>query len=123
MGKMSSKTANSTKIADNTKTMSGTKSISSSKTSHPKTENTSTKADSHHFKAYVRQGAREGALILLIAMCVFLFMALLTHHPDDPGFVTTGNHTLVKNYGGNRFCADIIRRNRFIVSLCGCRAR
>lgn len=100
MGKMSSKTANSTKIADNTKTMSGTKSISSSKTSHPKTENTSTKADSHHFKAYVRQGAREGALILLIAMCVFLFMALLTHHPDDPGFVTTGNHTLVKNYGG-----------------------
>lgn len=101
MGKTSqSNTASSTKTMSSTKQVSDTKSVSHSKPRNTKPENSTMKADSHHFKAYVRQGAREGALILLIAMCVFLFMALLTHHPDDPGFVTTGNHSVVKNYGG-----------------------
>lgn len=58
------------------------------------------KADAHHFKAYISQGSREGALILLIAICVFLLMALITHHPADPGFVSTGSHKIVQNYGG-----------------------
>ena len=95
MGKMSSSKSEST-----TKEMTDTKTVSRSKPSKSKTENTSNKAETHHFKAYIRQGAREGALILLIAMCVFLFMALLTHHPDDPSYNTTGANALVKNYGG-----------------------
>ncbi|MFV1872113.1 MAG: DNA translocase FtsK [Oleiphilus sp.] len=76
------------------------KSHSMGKTSTTKPQPVNPKAESHHFKAYIRQGSREGALILLIAVCVFLFMALITHHPDDPGFVTTGKNLLVKNYGG-----------------------
>ena len=65
-----------------------------------KTETGTAKADTHHFKAYISQGSREGALILLIAVCVFLFMALISHHPADPGFVSTGSHKIVQNYGG-----------------------
>lgn len=70
------------------------------KTNTTKPQAANSASDSHHFKAYVRQGSREGALILLIAVCVFLFMALVTHHSDDPGFVTTGKHHFVQNYGG-----------------------
>ena len=65
-----------------------------------KTESGTAKADTHHFKAYITQGTREGALILLIAVCVFLMMALISHHPADPGFVSTGSHKIVQNYGG-----------------------
>tara|TARA_R110001592_G_scaffold99207_1_gene282823 strand:+ start:2822 stop:5497 length:2676 start_codon:yes stop_codon:yes gene_type:complete len=82
--------------------MSNSKTASSSKTmSGAKAENVSTKADSHHFKAYVRQGSREGALILLIAMCVFLFMALLTHNATDPGYQTTGSGGVINNRVGS----------------------
>jgi S-DNA-T family DNA segregation ATPase FtsK/SpoIIIE len=90
MGKMS-----------NSKTASSTKAVSSAKTETVSTKAVSTKADSHHFKAYIRQGSREGALILLIAMCIFLFMALLTHNASDPGYQTTGNGGVILNRVGS----------------------
>jgi S-DNA-T family DNA segregation ATPase FtsK/SpoIIIE len=75
-----------------------------------KSETASPKADAHHFKAYMAQGSREGALILLIAICVFLLMALISHHPADPGFASTGSHKIVQNYGGKAgaWSADIL---------------
>lgn len=80
------------------KSMSSTKTpMSSTKSS---TTNTNGKAESHHFKAYIRQGSREGALILLIAVCVFLFMALLTYNASDPGYNTTGSSASLHNRGG-----------------------
>ncbi len=85
MGKMSS-----SKVVNSSKTMSGKSS-----------DKPNTKADSHHFKAYIRQGSREGALILLIALCVFLFMALLTHNAGDPGYQTTGDSGAIHNRVGS----------------------
>ncbi len=65
-----------------------------------KIDTSKTKTDAYHFKAYLSQGTREGALILLIAVCVFLLMALITHSPQDPGFASTGSHKIVQNFGG-----------------------
>ena len=86
--------------------MKSTKSpMSSTKTSMTSTKssskNTASKTDSHHFKAYIRQGAREGALILLIAVCIFLFMALLTYNASDPGYGTTSNSGVILNRVGS----------------------
>ena len=86
--------------------MKSTKSpMSSTKTTMTSTKssttNTTSKAESHHFKAYIRQGAREGALILLIAVCIFLFMALLTYNANDPGYGTTSNSGVIHNRVGS----------------------
>ncbi len=83
---------------------SSSKLVSGTKTPMSNTKSTmagASKAESHHFKAYVRQGAREGALILLIAICVFLFMALLTHNVNDPGYQTTGSSRVIYNRVGS----------------------
>jgi S-DNA-T family DNA segregation ATPase FtsK/SpoIIIE len=42
----------------------------------------------------------EGALIGLVALCVYLLMALITYHPGDPGWSQTGTNELVRNSGG-----------------------
>lgn len=81
--------------------MSSTKTSMTSTKSKLATTQTGSKADSHHFKAYIRQGAREGALILLIAVCIFLFMALLTYNANDPGYGTTSNSDVIHNRVGS----------------------
>ncbi|MDX9874873.1 MAG: DNA translocase FtsK 4TM domain-containing protein [Spongiibacteraceae bacterium] len=43
---------------------------------------------------------REGAFIGLVAGCVYLFLALLTYHQDDPGWSRTGNSNSIQNAGG-----------------------
>jgi S-DNA-T family DNA segregation ATPase FtsK/SpoIIIE len=58
------------------------------------------KTDHHHFQAYLSQGAREGGLILTVAMCIFLVMALVSHSPQDPGWASTGSNAIAANYGG-----------------------
>jgi len=65
-----------------------------SKTGSPNT------TDNHHFQAYLSQGAREGGLILTVAMCIFLIMALVSHSPQDPGWASTGSNAIALNYGG-----------------------
>ncbi len=42
----------------------------------------------------------EGALIGLVALCVYLLMALITYHPGDPGWSQTGTNEVVRNAGG-----------------------
>ena len=64
-----------------------------SKTSSPNPDN-------HHFQAYLSQGAREGGLILTVAVCIFLVMALVSHNPQDPGWASTGSNNIATNYGG-----------------------
>jgi len=64
-----------------------------SKTSSPNSDN-------HHFQAYLSQGAREGGLILTVAICIFLVMALVSHNPQDPGWASTGSNAVATNYGG-----------------------
>ncbi|UZE97863.1 DNA translocase FtsK [Alkalimarinus alittae] len=52
------------------------------------------------FQAYISQGVREGALIGLVALCVYLFMALFSYNPDDPGWANTGHNQVATNYAG-----------------------
>ncbi|MFT5888216.1 MAG: S-DNA-T family DNA segregation ATPase FtsK/SpoIIIE [Zhongshania sp.] len=52
---------------------------------------------------------REGLLIGLLAVCIFIFVALLTYSGNDPGWSRTGNGNGVINAGGRvgAFAADV----------------
>ncbi|PID42383.1 MAG: cell division protein FtsK [Gammaproteobacteria bacterium] len=63
-------------------------------------QQTTIKDKQQQFHTYVSRGAKEGALIGLIALCVYLMMALVSYNPDDPGWATTGSDGMVTNYGG-----------------------
>ena len=52
------------------------------------------------FHAFVSQGVREGALIMTVALCAFLLMALISHNTQDPGWTSTGTNSSPLNYGG-----------------------
>ncbi|PHQ26267.1 cell division protein FtsK [Marinobacter guineae] len=52
------------------------------------------------FRGLVAQGAREGAVIALISLCIYLSMALVTFSPSDPGWASIGHDTSVQNYAG-----------------------
>ncbi|MCK7548527.1 DNA translocase FtsK 4TM domain-containing protein [Marinobacter koreensis] len=52
------------------------------------------------FHRLVGQGAREGAVIALIALTIYLAMALVTFTPGDPGWASIGHDTTVRNYAG-----------------------
>jgi S-DNA-T family DNA segregation ATPase FtsK/SpoIIIE len=68
------------------------------------------KSDQHHFQAYLSQGSREGGLILTVAICIFLVMALISHTDQDPGWASTGSNQIAQNYGGKAgaWFADIL---------------
>ncbi|WP_298447258.1 DNA translocase FtsK [uncultured Marinobacter sp.] len=52
------------------------------------------------FRRLAAQGAREGAVIGLIALCIYLAMALVTFNPADPGWASIGHDTSVLNAAG-----------------------
>ena len=52
------------------------------------------------FRRFLAQGAREGAVIALIALCIYMGMALVTFSPSDPGWASIGHETSVQNYAG-----------------------
>ncbi|WP_100640567.1 DNA translocase FtsK [Marinobacter salexigens] len=52
------------------------------------------------FRRLAAQGAREGAVIGLIALCIYLAMALVTFNPADPGWASIGHDTNVLNAAG-----------------------
>ena len=52
------------------------------------------------FRRLAAQGAREGAVIALIALCIYFAMALVTFSPSDPGWASIGHDTSVQNYAG-----------------------
>ncbi|MDN6318655.1 MAG: DNA translocase FtsK 4TM domain-containing protein [Marinobacter sp.] len=52
------------------------------------------------FRRFAAQGAREGAVIGLIALCIYLAMALVTFNPTDPGWASIGHDTNVLNSAG-----------------------
>ena len=63
-----------------------------------------------HFNVYVQQGMKEGALILMIALCVYLVIALASYNANDPSWTTTGSDGRATNYGGiaGAWFADIL---------------
>ena len=69
--------------------------------------NNSTPADGQQVIAL--RVLKEGALIGLVALCLFLLMALLTYSPLDPGWSRTGANGAIQNAGGafGAWVADI----------------
>jgi DNA segregation ATPase FtsK/SpoIIIE, S-DNA-T family len=49
---------------------------------------------------HVSRGVREGALILLSALAVYLLVSLFSYHYNDPGWSHTGPYVEVRNVGG-----------------------
>jgi len=73
-------------------------------------QHTTSKNEQQHFQAYVSHGAREGGLILTVAVCIFLMMSLISHSPQDPGWASTGSNAIPSNYGGRAgaWFADVL---------------
>ena len=71
--------------------------LSQKKALSPKSAATAT---DQKFHAYISQGIREGALILTVALCAFLLMALISHNSSDPSWTSTGTNAAPLNYGG-----------------------
>jgi S-DNA-T family DNA segregation ATPase FtsK/SpoIIIE len=59
---------------------------------------------------YLRRWLREGTLIGLIAVSVFLLLALGSYDPDDPGWTYTGTTGRVSNLVGvvGAWCTDVL---------------
>jgi len=43
---------------------------------------------------------REGMMILLVTIALFLFMAMMTYSPEDPGWTFSGQNNPINNAGG-----------------------
>lgn len=52
------------------------------------------------FRRLAAQGLREGAVIGLVALCIYLTMALVTFNAADPGWASIGHDTGVLNSAG-----------------------
>ena len=49
---------------------------------------------------HVSRGLREASLYILLAVAIYMVLALVTYHPNDPGWSFTGGHGAVQNAGG-----------------------
>jgi DNA segregation ATPase FtsK/SpoIIIE, S-DNA-T family len=56
--------------------------------------------DSTSLDRFLGSRLREGAFIGVTAMCLYLFMALVTYSPRDPGWSATGSGAPIGNLGG-----------------------
>ena len=68
-----------------------------------KTGQAQQEADQHgqyRFRQLLAQGGREGGLIALIVLCLYLVMALVSYNPADPGWASIGHQTDASNYAG-----------------------
>ena len=61
-------------------------------------------------KNFFEQGVREGLLILCVTFAVYLIIALVSYHPADPGWTSTGQHKEVANMAGpvGAWIADVL---------------
>ena len=48
----------------------------------------------------VTRGLREGALLILSALAIFLLVSLASYHPADPGWSNSGDVVRILNAGG-----------------------
>lgn len=53
-------------------------------------KNKTEKPKDHQFSLHLAHGVKEGALIGLIALCVYMMLALVDYSPSDPGWTYTG---------------------------------
>ncbi len=57
------------------------------------------------FRRLMAQGAREGAVIGLIVLCIYLAMALFTFSPSDPGWASIRPRFLAVSCHDCRLCS------------------
>ncbi len=58
-------------------------------------------AKQQRFQKLLAQGGREGALITLVVLCIYLLMALTSYSASDPGWASVGHDvSSVANYAG-----------------------
>ncbi|MEM7304868.1 MAG: DNA translocase FtsK 4TM domain-containing protein [Pseudomonadota bacterium] len=62
-----------------------------------------------HYQLHLRNGLRESALVVLFAIGVYLFMALVTFDQADPGWSVSSTGGAIQNIGGSAgaFFADL----------------
>jgi S-DNA-T family DNA segregation ATPase FtsK/SpoIIIE len=58
----------------------------------------------------VARGLREGALLILGALAIFLLVSLVSYHPADPGWSNSGDVVRIHNAGGliGAWLADVL---------------
>ena len=58
----------------------------------------------------VTRGLREGALLILGALAIFLLVSLVSYHPADPGWSNSGDVVRIHNAGGliGAWLADVL---------------
>ncbi len=61
---------------------------------------TSTTNNTNPLASHIARGLREGALIVFVAIAIFLVAALATYHPADPGWSHSTSSEKVANLGG-----------------------
>ncbi|MCG8613766.1 MAG: DNA translocase FtsK 4TM domain-containing protein [Pseudomonadales bacterium] len=73
-------------------------------------ENNTASEKQRIFQQYLSQGLKEGALIAIVAFCVYVAMALFSYNPNDPGWTTTGHVGEATNYAGRTgaWFADVL---------------
>ena len=75
-----------------------------------RTKTTINAEESSVITTQLQHGLREGAMIVLIALALFLFTALVTYHSADPGWSYTGSRDSVHNAAGSvgAWFADVL---------------
>jgi S-DNA-T family DNA segregation ATPase FtsK/SpoIIIE len=73
-------------------------------------KNSSSPAPASAWRQQLHYRLKEGALIALGALCAYLWMALLTYDPTDPGWTHTSNVQQVQNAAGRAgaWFADVL---------------
>ncbi|MDC7827351.1 DNA translocase FtsK [Pseudomonas sp. BLCC-B13] len=73
-------------------------------------KNSSTAAQAPAWRQQLHYRLKEGALIALGALCLILWMALLTYNQNDPGWSHTSSAQQVQNAAGRAgaWCADVL---------------
>lgn len=68
------------------------------------------KDKARRFGLRLQGSAREGVVVVMLALCVFLLLALFSYHPADPGWSYQGPETDVRNWMGpvGAWLADVL---------------
>lgn len=88
--------------------MSNTK--ASSRASAARSRSQDNAAEAPGWARHLRRGLLEGLVISLIALSLYLLLALVTYSPSDPGWSYTSDASHIRNAGGRfgAFAADLL---------------
>ncbi|WP_016914487.1 DNA translocase FtsK [Vreelandella stevensii] len=78
--------------------------------SRSSTRVTAAKDKARRFGLRLQGSAREGVVVVMLAICVFLLLSLFSYHPADPGWSYQGPETQVRNWMGpvGAWLADVL---------------